>query len=279
MKSYGPIIISALLTAWVLALPGAAKGQEADVAAMMAEIGQLTAEKEKNVEQIKIDLRAVQEGSREDASKQVERQKVTAESTQNTGEARSLIGRYGGKGDPATSNWVVNCNKDAGCLSQLNAINSRISATNAKRDALRAVSNALDEKSKAVTDKQRRNREIDLRISLLKQQIAFKKANASNSCRSECTGLANSDSAAQCMQACWDKGRSHTALPLVEQVQKPTFSMTPNGSSSGATPVVVPPQTGPRRTAEQAIEEYKASGAARPGPQSFRVRDVPPPKF
>ncbi len=273
MKSCGPIVMAALLAAWALALPGAAKGQEADVAAMMAEIGQLTAEKEKNVEQIKIDLQAVQETSRADASKQVERQKVTAESTQNTGEARSLISRYGGKGDPATSNWVVNCNKDAGCLSQLNAINSRIGATNAKRDALRAVSNALDEKSKAVTDKQRRNREIDLRISLLKQQIAFKKANASNSCRAQCTGLASNDAAAQCMQCCWDKARCGKLT--VEQVQKPTFSMTPQG----ATPVVVPPQTGPRRTFEQAIEEYKASGAARPGPQSFRMRDVPPPKF
>jgi len=261
MKSYKPIFMAALLAVWALALPGAAKGQEADVAAMMAEIGQLTAEKEKNNEQIKIDLQTVQEASREDVGKQAEAAQAKAELARLQSQGAALIGQYGG----SVSKKEVTCKKSAACESTRLAINAEIAANAAKLTAARAGSTARAEKAQSVSDKQRRNREIDRRIALLKQQIAFTKANASGSCRSECTGLANSDSVAQCMQACWDRARQHTSLPTVEQV-------------GGATPVVVPPQTGPRRTAEQAIKEYKDSGAERPGP-SFRMRDVPPPKF
>lgn len=60
----------------------------------------------------------------------------------------------------------------------------------------------------------------------------------------------------QCMQSIWDRARSaHDADPMVV---KP--------------PMVIKP-----RTPEQAIEDYKKSGPARPGPQTLKPKEVPPP--
>jgi hypothetical protein len=45
----------------------------------------------------------------------------------------------------------------------------------------------------------------------------------------------------------------------------------------GANTVITPNSGGSRRTQEQAIEEYKRSGAASPGPKSLKHRAPPPP--
>lgn len=52
------------------------------------------------------------------------------------------------------------------------------------------------------------------------------------------------------------------------------------GTVAGGDPnvVVVPNSDGRRRTAEQAIEEYKNSGAANPAPRRPTQREVPPPQ-
>lgn len=269
MKYFWLTAIAALVAAWALALPHSAKAEDAEVAAMMNEIQNLTTEKENNNKQIKIDLQTFQQSTREDESKRAEvsRAKTALDDLQRQG--RALQSQYGGSGHK------IACNKGgktiAACESRRLAINAKIAENSAKIKAASANSAARGEKAKSVADKQRRNREIDNRIALLRKRIAFKKANESNTCRKQCTSL-TSDAAAQCLQCCWDRARC-SGLSNVEQVRKPVFSMVPQS----AAPVVVPAQTR-RRTAQEAIDEYKKSGAQRPGP-GFHMRDVPPPKF
>jgi len=98
--------------------------------------------------------------------------------------------------------------------------------------------------------------EVISRIGILKAQLAAAKAAKLNACTASCGG--SKDAAAQCMQSCFDGARGADELPPVEGFIRPPFS-------------------GSARTPEQAIEEYRRSGAANPGPNSLHTNPVPPP--
>jgi hypothetical protein len=136
-------------------------------------------------------------------------------------------------------------------------------------DALKAKRQALQEKLKPGEKLAARNQEIARRISFLKSQLEAARASAARkdlknmkNCSEKCTGqVLSSDALAQCLCNCWDGCRSYGQLPTVEQVGAPVFPEKP------------------RRTAEQAIEEYLSKPL--PGPGTLRVIEppLPPPKF
>lgn len=145
----------------------------------------------------------------------------------------------------------------ARCKSAQDPFNRRVNDYNTNLNKLKAASAAIDAKENArvaaAKQLQARSEQITQRLTQL--QAALKLAQ-----RSACTKTCQSQSgeaAAQCLQSCFDGAANTTAT--VEQNQRPTFSATPN------------------RTPEQAIEEYRRSGRANPGPNTLRTNPVPPP--
>lgn len=72
-----------------------------------------------------------------------------------------------------------------------------------------------------------------------------------------CTTL-NCDALKQCEQNCWDGAQGAGSTPAVEGYVTAPFVVKP-------------------RTPQEAIDEYRRSGPARPGPSGLRTRAPPPP--
>lgn len=255
-------LYAALFTSLTFAMLWSAQAQDMDVDDMMAEIGELADEQKTNNEKIKIDLKANQETDRDVAANKQELDAARADNQQAISDAKSMISQYGGNTSGHTH--TVNCGDDSGCSSQLDALNvrfQRFSSLVKAQKARRTTRSSASDNTKAL---RQRNRAISQRIATLRGLIAAARAAGAAKERGSCvTGCKNltKDAASQCLQHCWSNARRHTSVPRVEQVVKPSFSMKP------------------RRTAQQAIDEYKKSGAARPGPNSLRTRSIPPPSF
>ncbi len=95
-------------------------------------------------------------------------------------------------------------------------------------------------------------------IDRIRQLQAVAMAAERKACTASCPGKASPEAAAQCLQACFDGARGADQRPDVSGFVRPPFS-------------------GSTRTPEQAIEEYRRSGAANPGPNSLHTNPVPPP--
>ena len=248
----------------------AAHASEEEIAAMLEEIGELAAEEEGNNEAIKIELEQEQAAKVEEAGNPEERRRLEGQRAQNESDAADLIATYGG----SMAGREVQCSKKgktiSACESRRVAINQRIDETNAGLQALTAKSDKRSQISQQIAAKRNRNREIRARIAILKSKIAVLRAaggaeatkQKSNECRAiaEAGGPGSRQRAHRCMSAYWDNARGRKSAPVVEAVQKPSFKVTRT-----------------RRTAEQAIAEYKGSGAARQLPKGFRTRALPPP--
>jgi peptidoglycan hydrolase CwlO-like protein len=91
------------------------------------------------------------------------------------------------------------------------------------------------------------------RITELRAAVqAAQKAAEMQACTARCAGASSNEAASYCMQSCYDGAPSDASLP---------------GPAAGASH---------RRTPEEAIEEYRRSGSANPGP-SLHTSPVPPP--
>ena len=261
MKSF--LVYIFLVTVFASSFPLHAQEGEIDVDSIMAEIGELADEQEANNEKIKIDLNVSQEADRDVATNDQELATARAESKQASSEAAAMVSQHGGNYSGGT--YTINCGDDSNCSSQISGLKTRFDRYNSLRNTQKSRRSSKTEASKNVSALRQRNSEISRRIATLRGILAGAKAsNAAkkrNICVTNCNNNPGADAAAQCLQNCWDGARSQASLPNVKQVQKPSFSMKP------------------RRTAEQAIAEYKKSGAARPGPYTLRTRKIPPPKL
>jgi hypothetical protein len=104
-----------------------------------------------------------------------------------------------------------------------------------------------------------RSEEIQKRLEALRAAIRARKPLMKTMiCTQKCSAL-KGDAASQCLQCCYDGASGCSSLPPVEQKKKPPFQMTSN------------------RTPQQAIEDYKKSGRASPGPTTVKTAAVPPP--
>ncbi|MHA1547050.1 MAG: hypothetical protein ACTSUY_11615, partial [Alphaproteobacteria bacterium] len=238
------------------------QAQEVDVESIMAEIGELADERQANEEKIQIDLKARQGSDRDVAANKQEIAAAKADNEQAASEAAAMVSQYGGS--ISGGNYTVNCKKNAGCSSQIKAIDGRFKAYTALLKSQKTRRASRSGSSKNLTALRTRNRSIARRIASLRKLLAgaraLKSAKKRGSCVTSCKSLA-SEAASQCLQRCWDGARGGAGVARAERMVKPSFSVTP------------------RRTAEQAISEYKKSGAARPGPKTFRTRRIPVPKF
>ena len=233
----------------------------------MAEIGELADERQANEEKIQVDLKAWRESERDVAANSQEITAARADNEQAASEAQAMISQYGGNTSQNSSggtSYTIKCKDNSGCDSQISAINGRFQRYSDLRKAQKARRKRRSGSSKNIATLRARNRDIARRTASLRKLLAgaraIKSAKKRGSCVTSCRSLAL-EAASQCLQGCWDGARSAAGVARAEQLVKPSFSVMP------------------RRTAEQAISEYKKSGAARPGPKTFRTRRIPVPKF
>lgn len=251
MKLHHGVLMAAFLAA---VIAGESRAQEADVSKMMAEISQLSAEQKQIPAKLQqnLALRAANNLQLEKLKQDLSR--VQAESSAIKAQGPSVdsacTGTYPRDQFPAAQ---------ARCDAVKNPFNQRVEANNARRrKGLADVQELKQKENKRRAQEEQliaRDQQITQRIAAL--QATIKTARAS-SCTQSCRDKQN-DAAAQCLQSCFDGARSDTALPTVEENYRPPFTATPN------------------RTPEQAIEEYRRSGAAQPGPSTLRTNPVPPP--
>jgi len=145
----------------------------------------------------------------------------------------------------------------ARCKAAQDPFSRRVDAYNREINRVKAAYAAVDakENNRVAQAKQLQARQEQITQRLAALQAALKVAQRS-ACTTECQGK-SAEAAAQCLQRCFDGAGNITAT--VEQHQRPPFSATQ------------------QRTPEQAIEEYKKSGRANPGPNTLRTNPVPPP--
>ncbi len=242
---------------YIVATPLLAHAQSADVAKMVAEISQLSAEQKQEPGKVQQSLALKRQ--HEAQFKQLAQQGNSIKAASNAIEARrSSVYRLCHGKYPRSQLAAAN----ARCNSVLVPFNRQVTEVNARRHRLAAAYQSLRQKEAArvaaakrlqARDAQIRQRIAVLQASIRAHRVVAKPSSCSQACMSK-----SGEALSQCMQSCFDGARSDTSLPTVEQKYRP-----PSGATSNRTP-------------EQAIEEYKKSGNANPLPKSFR-REAPPP--
>lgn len=101
-----------------------------------------------------------------------------------------------------------------------------------------------------------RRQAIEKRQAALRDAIALRLKNAKLQCMQDCVKEGKPDAMAYCLQRCWDN-----AVAGLSPVERNRQYQAQFGT----------------RTVEQAIEEYKNSGRANPGPNTLKIKPVPPP--
>ncbi|MGH6982360.1 MAG: hypothetical protein ACREFC_14255, partial [Stellaceae bacterium] len=101
-----------------------------------------------------------------------------------------------------------------------------------------------------------RRQAIEKRLAAVKEAIARLLRNAKLQCMQDCTKSGSTDAAGYCLQRCWDN-----AVAGLSPVERNKQYQAQFGT----------------RTVEQAIEEYKRSGAADPGHKTLKIKEPPPP--
>jgi DNA repair exonuclease SbcCD ATPase subunit len=239
------------------------RAQDADkqIASMMAEINQLSNEQKQMP--AKVEQSLAQKRQHEQQFKALDGESANLKSESNAIETQRPGVRSACSGTYPKSQIEA---ARARCRAAQAPFNRRVDAYNAKNNRLKGRYQAVRTRESARVAAAKllydRNQAITKRIAALRDRVkALQMAAKPKTCTEKCRGMASNDAAAQCLQSCFDGARGAGGLPTVEQKQRPVFSATPND----------------KRTPQQAIDEYKKSGAANPMPESYRRKGTVPP--
>lgn len=255
---YFPFAVQVTAVLCITMTPLLAQTQDANIPNMMGEIAQLSAEQKQIAPEFtqSVALKKKIAGEVTDLAKQ--RKRLDVEFNEIKAQApvvqRLCTGRYPRSQVAAAT---------ARCEAVKIPFNRRAVAYNKKSDRIAAAFKSLhqqeDARVAAAIQLWARYKQIGQRIAALEASIrALQVAAKPSSCSQACISKSG-EALSQCMQSCFDGARSDTSLPTVEQKY-----LRPSGATTNRTP-------------EQAIEEYKKSGAANPLPKSFRNDAAPPP--
>lgn len=148
----------------------------------------------------------------------------------------------------------------AQCNAVLIPFNQDVSTYKTDRGKWNTMHNAAVEAEKArVAAAQlliERSKAVERRLAVVKEAIARLLRNAKLQCMRDCSKSGSTDAAGYCLQRCWDN-----AVAGLSPVERNRQYQAQFGT----------------RTVEQAIEEYKKSGAADPGHKSLKIKEPPSP--
>jgi hypothetical protein len=249
-----------------IVLPAAAADE--DVASMMQEITQLTAEKKANEAKMQTNL------SRQESARKVEADRRTFEIADQQGESAydALCSRYKCSGDIHGGGTVSCKDGDATCQSLLSTYNAKASAQRAARAKWMASRQEATKAGGSNDELAKRNAEIDARIrelqTKIKKQQALEFTKAWAECQRRAASVAEFDASVQDLRSCVGEGPAASALPTVEKQSGRVFDQLRAKEEEMAR----------YRAAQRAIDKYIKSGPPRPGPGSFVPVEVPKPQ-
>lgn len=251
-----PRHIAAVGAVVLLALFASRAWAEEDVAALMQEATQLAAERDEIPKTLEANLSLKRSNEAKIQQLSAEDERLAAESSSIEAD-RPMVNSLC-QGTVPEDEFAAAQER---CDAALQPFNERVASFNASMQKLNDEYDEVNRSEQArVAEAQAmlaRDQELAARISALQTKIMqMKQPSCVESCNSEALSL---DEQAQCLQHCWDQAAPPADLPTVEEKYRPPFS------------------AGPARTPDQAIEEYKASGKASPGPDTLHTNPVPAP--